>query len=41
MIRTVELTKVYAGTDFAAVDRLDLNVHAGVIFGLLWPNGAG
>ena len=41
MIRTVELTKVYAGTDFAAVDRLDLNVHAGEIFGLLGPNGAG
>ena len=41
MIRTVELTKVYAGTDFAAVNRLDLNVHAGEIFGLLGPNGAG
>ncbi|MGO9448319.1 MAG: ATP-binding cassette domain-containing protein [Solirubrobacteraceae bacterium] len=41
VIRTVELTKVYAGTDFAAVDRLDLNVHAGEIFGLLGPNGAG
>ena len=41
IIRTVELTKVYAGTDFAAVDRLDLSVHAGEIFGLLGPNGAG
>jgi ABC-2 type transport system ATP-binding protein len=41
VIRTVELTKVYAGTDFAAVDRLDLSVHAGEIFGLLGPNGAG
>ena len=41
VIRTVELTKVYAGTDFAAVDRLDLSVRAGEIFGLLGPNGAG
>ncbi len=41
MIRTVQLTKVYAGTDFAAVDRLDLTVRAGEIFGLLGPNGAG
>jgi ABC-2 type transport system ATP-binding protein len=41
IIRTVELTKVYAGTDFAAVDRLDLSIHAGEIFGLLGPNGAG
>jgi ABC-2 type transport system ATP-binding protein len=41
MIRTVGLTKVYAGTDFAAVDGLDLSVRAGEIFGLLGPNGAG
>ncbi len=41
VIRTVELTKVYEGTDFAAVDRLDLSVHGGEIFGLLGPNGAG
>jgi ABC-2 type transport system ATP-binding protein len=41
VIRTVELTKVYAGTDFAAVDTLNLSVHAGEIFGLLGPNGAG
>jgi ABC-2 type transport system ATP-binding protein len=41
VIRTVELTKVYAGTDFAAVDRLNLSVHASEIFGLLGPNGAG
>jgi ABC-2 type transport system ATP-binding protein len=41
VIRTVQLTKVYAGTDFAAVDKLDLSVHGGEIFGLLGPNGAG
>ncbi len=41
MIRTVALTKVYPGTDFKAVDSLDLSVHAGEIFGLLGPNGAG
>ena len=35
------LTKVYAGTDFAAVDGLDLSVRGGEIFGLLGPNGAG
>jgi ABC-2 type transport system ATP-binding protein len=41
VIRTIGLTKVYAGTDFAAVDGLDLTVRAGEIFGLLGPNGAG
>ncbi len=41
VIRTVDLTKVYAGTDFAAVDALNLDVHGGEIFGLLGPNGAG
>ncbi len=41
VIRTVDLTKIYAGTDFAAVDRLNLSVHSGEIFGLLGPNGAG
>jgi ABC-2 type transport system ATP-binding protein len=41
VIRTVQLTKVYDGADFAAVDSLDLTVSAGEIFGLLGPNGAG
>ena len=41
MIRTVGLTKTYPGTDFKAVDGLDLVVGAGEIFGLLGPNGAG
>jgi ABC-2 type transport system ATP-binding protein len=41
IIETVELTKVYAGTDFRAVDGLNLRVEAGEIFGLLGPNGAG
>jgi len=34
------LSKTYRG-DVKAVDRLDLTVHAGEIFGLLGPNGAG
>jgi ABC-2 type transport system ATP-binding protein len=40
-IHTVDLTKVYPGTDFRAVDDLNLDVHPGEIFGLLGPNGAG
>src|SRR6202046_597770 len=41
VIHTQDLNKVYPGTDFAAVDHLDLDVAAGEIFGLLGPNGAG
>jgi ABC-2 type transport system ATP-binding protein len=41
IIRTVGLTKIYAGSDFRAVDGLDLTVAPGEIFGLLGPNGAG
>jgi ABC-2 type transport system ATP-binding protein len=41
VIHTEELTKVYPGTDFTAVDHLNLDVRAGEIFGLLGPNGAG
>jgi len=41
VIHTEDLTKVYAGADFAAVDKLNLDVMTGEIFGLLGPNGAG
>jgi ABC-2 type transport system ATP-binding protein len=41
IIHTEELTKVYPGADFAAVDHLNLDVWPGEIFGLLGPNGAG
>jgi ABC-2 type transport system ATP-binding protein len=41
VIHTEDLTKVYPGADFAAVDKLNLDVEAGEIFGLLGPNGAG
>src|ERR1700720_847161 len=41
VIHTEDLTKVYPGTDFAAEDKLNLNVKTGEIFGLLGPNGAG
>jgi len=41
IIRTVALTKVYAGSEVRAVDGLDLEVPQGEIFGLLGPNGAG
>ena len=41
IIVTEKLTKVYPGTDFTAVDGLDLTIEAGEIFGLLGPNGAG
>src|ERR1700689_1370409 len=41
VIHTEDLTKVYPGADFTAVDQLNLDVRAGEIFGLLGPNGAG
>jgi ABC-2 type transport system ATP-binding protein len=41
IIRTEGLTKIYPGTDFKAVDALDLSIQPGEIFGLLGPNGAG
>ncbi len=41
IIRTIGLTKVYAGSGVRAVDGLDLVVGTGEIFGLLGPNGAG
>ena len=39
IIELVQLTKRYG--HFTAVDRLDLKIHKGEIFGLLGPNGAG
>src|SRR5260370_21049230 len=41
VIQTEDLTKVYQGTDFAAVEKLNLDARGGEIFGLLGPNGAG
>lgn len=41
VIHTEGLTKRYPGMDVPAVDRLDLSVRHGEIFGLLGPNGAG
>ncbi len=41
IIQIRDLTKVYAGADFKAVDSLSLDVYPGEIFGLLGPNGAG
>src|ERR1700735_706488 len=41
VIHTEDLSKVYAGADFTAVDKLNLDVQTGEIFGLLGPNGAG
>jgi ABC-2 type transport system ATP-binding protein len=38
-IHTEELTKSYGDT--LALDRLDLDVHTGEVFGFLGPNGAG
>jgi ABC-2 type transport system ATP-binding protein len=40
VIRTIGLTKTFSGV-VTAVDRLNLSVQAGEIFGLLGPNGAG
>ena len=41
IIETVGLSKTYPGTDFRAVDELNLSVDTGEVFGLLGPNGAG
>jgi ABC-2 type transport system ATP-binding protein len=41
VIRCEQLTKRYPEGNILAVDRLDLRVRGGEIFGLLGPNGAG
>lgn len=41
MIRTVNLTKRYAGSEVFAVQDLSLSIAREEIFGLLGPNGAG
>jgi len=41
VIRCEQLTKRYSDGNILAVDRLNLRVHRGEIFGLLGPNGAG
>src|ERR1700735_4047815 len=41
IIETVNLVKTYPGTDFRAVDGLNLQVGMGEVYGLLGPNGAG
>jgi ABC-2 type transport system ATP-binding protein len=39
IVETVDLTKLY--DDLVAVDRINLSIESGEIFGLLGPNGAG
>jgi ABC-2 type transport system ATP-binding protein len=41
VIRTEGLTKTYPRAERPAVDRLDLRIRRGELFGLLGPNGAG
>src|ERR1700691_1427206 len=41
IIETIDLVKTYPGTDFRAVDGLNLRVNVGEVYGLLGPNGAG
>ncbi len=41
IIETIDLVKTYPGTDFRAVDGLNLQVSMGEVYGLLGPNGAG
>lgn len=39
IIQTQNLTKIYSGK--VAVNRLNLSINKGEVFGLLGPNGAG
>ncbi|MEM0160973.1 MAG: ATP-binding cassette domain-containing protein, partial [Thermoplasmata archaeon] len=40
MIKTIDLTKIYNGK-IKAVDKLNIEIYEGEIYGLLGPNGAG
>ena len=39
VVKTEQLTKQF--DDYAAVNAVDLEVHAGEVYGLIGPNGAG
>ena len=41
MIRTSQLCKVYGNQEFVAVNKVDLHIREGEVFGFLGPNGAG
>ena len=41
MIEFIKTTKIYGKSDRAALDRLDLSVPDGCVYGFLGPNGAG
>lgn len=41
MIKIIDFSKTYAGSDKKAVDGLNLEVHAGEVFGFIGHNGAG
>lgn len=41
MIDLKNLTKVYAGSKTPAVDKVNISINSGEIYGLLGPNGAG
>lgn|SRR5690554_2513262 len=40
-VEVINLIHTYEGTDFNAIDGLNLHINKGEVFGLLGPNGAG